>query len=157
MITVQREIRTPKPMADVVAYLSDFSNAEQWDPGTVTCQRIGGGPIAVGATFANVSTFRGKQTQLRYELTRLDPDHLVFLGANKTVTSTDDISFAADPTGGTVLTYQATLVFHGLAKLATPFLRKAFEGLGDDTQEQLTRVLGSLAAHSGAAQPPRVE
>lgn len=151
MITVQREIRTSKPMADVVAYLSDFAHAEQWDPGTVTCKRLDSGPLAVGATFRNVSTFRGKETELRYELTRLDLDHVVFVGRNKTVTSTDDLAFAAEPGGGTVLTYQATLVFHGLAKLATPFLRRPFEKLADDTQEQLTRVLGALPA------PGRVE
>lgn len=148
MITVQREIRTAKPMPDVVAYLSDFANAEQWDPGTVSCKRLDSGPLAVGAAFRNVSTFRGKQTELRYELVRLDADHIVFVGRNKTVTSTDDLSFAADPAGGTVLTYRATLVFHGFAKLATPFLRKAFESLGDDTQAQLTRVLAALPAGS---------
>ncbi|MCU1688170.1 MAG: hypothetical protein JWN61_1060 [Pseudonocardiales bacterium] len=144
MITVQREIRTPRPMADVVAYLSDFSNAEQWDPGTVSCARLGSGPIAVGTTYRNVSRFRGKETQLQYELTRLDPDHLVFVGNNKTVTSTDDLAFAPDRAGGTVLTYRATLVFHGLAKLATPFLRRPFEKLADETQAQMTRVLAAL-------------
>lgn len=148
MITVQREIRTSKLMADVVAYLSDFSNAQQWDPGTVSCVRTGRGPIAVGARFDNVSKFRGKETSLRYELIRLEPDHLVLVGTNKTVTSTDDLAFAADPAGGTVVTYRATLVFHGLAKLATPFLRKPFEGLADDTQEQMTRVLGGGPARS---------
>lgn len=148
MITIQREVRTSKPMADVVAYLSDFSNAAQWDTGTVTCVRLGSGPIAVGTTFRNVSTFRGKETSLQYELTRLDADHLVLVGTNKTVTSTDDMTFAADPAGGTVVTYRATLVFHGLAKLATPFLRKSFEGLGDQTQQQMTRVLASIPARS---------
>lgn len=149
MITVQREIRTSTPMADVVGYLSDFSNAVHWDTGTVTCTRLGSGPIEVGATFRNVSTFRGKETSLEYELVRRDADHLVLVGTNKTVTSTDDMTFAADPAGGTVVSYRATLEFHGLAKLATPFLRPAFEKLADQTRTQMTWVLDALPAHTG--------
>jgi len=146
MITVEREIRAPKPVADVVAYLADFAHAEQWDTGTISCTRIGDGPVAVGAAWANVSEFRGKRTELRYELTRLDERHIVFVGRNKTVTSTDDLSFADDGSGGTVMTYHATLEFHGLAKLATPFLRPAFTKLADQTEESLTRVLAALPA-----------
>ena len=59
------------------------------------------------------------------------------------------LAFAADPCGGTVLTYQATLVFNGLAKLAAPFLRGAFVRLADETQQRLTQVLGALPASSG--------
>ena len=64
MITVTRTIRTTAPLDAVWAYLSDFTNAEQWDPGTVTCKRTDAGPIDVGATYENVSEFRGRKTTL---------------------------------------------------------------------------------------------
>jgi hypothetical protein len=33
---------------------------------------------------------------------------------------------------------------HGLAKLATPMMRLAFEKLGDHTQKQMTQILTRL-------------
>jgi carbon monoxide dehydrogenase subunit G len=141
MLTVERTFRVVAPAAFVVDYLSDFSRAEEWDPGTVSCTRIDNGPIAVGARFHNVSEFRGKQTELQYQLTLLEPAaHLIFVGNNKTVTSTDDMTFRAEG-DATVVKYRASLDFHGLAKFASPFLRKTFESLADKTQAQMTAVL----------------
>lgn len=140
MVAVERVFTVSTPRPEVHAYLRDFANAEEWDPGTISCRRQGDGPVAVGATWSNVSEFRGKETELTYRLTQDSPDHLQFVGENKTVTSTDDISFAADGTG-TRITYHAEFAFHGLAALATPFVKGQLEELGDKTQAQLTTVL----------------
>ena len=104
---------------------------------------MGEGPIAVGATWHNVSKIRGKETELEYELTRSEPDRLTFVGRNKTATSTDDIRFAADG-NGTRISYDSDVVFNGLAKLADPLMRGEFNRLGDETVEKMTRVLEEL-------------
>jgi carbon monoxide dehydrogenase subunit G len=143
VISVERTFVVTPPMDTVVGYLKDFSHAEAWDPGTERCVRTGNGEIGVGSTWHNVSQFRGRTTELDYELVRLDVDRLTFRGTNKTATSTDDLSFAAAGTG-TSITYRAQVEFHGLAKLAGPLLQRTFNGLADDTVEQMTRVLGSL-------------
>lgn len=143
MVHAQRTFPVqPKPGA-VVEYLSDFAHAVRWDPGTVSCTRTDGGPLRVGSTWHNVSKFKGKETELTYELTRWDSDRLVFIGKNKTATSTDDISIAPDGTGSTI-TYRADIEFHGLAKLAGPFLKSEFEKLGDQTVESMTATLNDL-------------
>ncbi|MFE2535656.1 hypothetical protein [Streptomyces sp. NPDC059371] len=53
----------------MVAYLADFSHARGWDPGTVSCRPArAAAPITKGAEWVNVSTFRGRRTELRYRL-----------------------------------------------------------------------------------------
>ncbi|MEV4558173.1 SRPBCC family protein [Kitasatospora sp. NPDC049285] len=144
MVTVERSITIGRPADEVIAYLADFGNAPAWDPGTESCDRIDGGPVTAGATWLNVSRFRGRRTRLTYTLERYDADRLVFVGRNRTVTATDDMTLqsAGDRT---LLVYRAELRFHGAARLAGPFLRRAFEHLADEVAERLPRVLAAQA------------
>ncbi|SEP53939.1 SRPBCC family protein [Amycolatopsis saalfeldensis] len=145
MVQVQRTISVQRPVPAVVHYLRDFAQTEHWDPGTLSCVRLDEGPVQVGSRWRNVSRFRGKETELIYELVRSEPERLVFVGKNKTATSTDDLSFSSSPDGG-VITYRATIVFHGLAKLAGPFLKREFEKLGDAVVEAMPKALGDIPA-----------
>jgi carbon monoxide dehydrogenase subunit G len=146
MVEVTRTFTVSASPEAVVDYLRDFSRTSEWDPGTVSCDRIDDGPIAVGAQWHNVSKIVGMQTELKYELRRLDPDRLVFVGNNDTATSTDDITLAAgEKPGTTTITYHATIEFHGAAKLASPIAKVVFEKLGNDTAASLTRILGDPA------------
>ncbi|MEU6538403.1 SRPBCC family protein [Streptomyces sp. NPDC047000] len=140
MVAVERVVTLDHPLEDVVRYLADFSNAREWDPGTVTCERLGDGPVAPGTEWRNVSEFLGRRTELRYRLVRREADRLTFVGRNGTATSTDDMRFEAQP-GGTRLLYRADVDFHGLARLAAPLLQRAFERLGDQVAEQLPRAV----------------
>lgn len=145
MIDVERTFVVNKPIEVVVDYLKDFAHAEEWEPGTKSCTRESTGAIGVGTTWHNVSVIKGRETELTYRLAEFTPTHLVFVGENKTATSTDDMTFAATGTD-TTITYHANVVFHGLAKLAGPFLQSEFDGLGDTTQKQMTRVINALPA-----------
>ncbi|MFE5792647.1 SRPBCC family protein [Streptomyces sp. NPDC056503] len=137
MITVRRRFRIAVPLDDLVAYLEDFERTEEWDPGTVRCVRVDEGPVRPGSTWLNTSRFRGRTSELVYRLEVRDPAHLVFVGTNKTVTSTDDMLFEAVSPGETSLTYRASLRFKGLARLATPFLKAEFERMADEVAERL--------------------
>lgn len=143
MVEVNRSFEVTKPVSVVLEYLQDFARTQEWDPGTKSCTRTDSGPIKVGSRWHNVSEFRGRQTELEYQLKELTADHLVFRGDNKTVTSTDDISLAKSPTG-TRISYRATLNFHGLAKLAGPFMKSGFEKVADDTVRQMAGVINDL-------------
>ncbi|OQR64557.1 polyketide cyclase [Streptomyces maremycinicus] len=155
MVEVERVLTLNHPLDEVVRYLVDFSHAEMWDPGTVTCERLGGGPLSVGAEWHNVSEFRGRRTELRYRLVRRDRDRLVFVGRNKTATSTDDLRFE-EHAGATRLTYRAHVDFHGLARLAGPLLQREFERLGDQVSERLPRAVDrALGTPPPRSDPPR--
>lgn len=143
MINVERTFLVKRPVEVVVNYLKDFANAEQWDPGTKSCTQESSGPIEVGTTWHNVSEIKGKETELAYRLATLDGGHIVFIGENKTATSTDDITVTAAE-GGSSIKYHAQIEFHGIAKLAGPFLQSEFEGLGDQTATQITEAIEAL-------------
>jgi carbon monoxide dehydrogenase subunit G len=145
VVHVQRTFTVDPPVDLVVGYLKDFAHAEAWDPGTERCERDGVAtdPVVVGTKWHNVSKVRGKETELSYRLERLEPARLTFVGTNKTATSTDDITFQ-ESGGGTRITYDSNIVFHGLAKLADPIMRREFERLGEETVEQMTTVLNGL-------------
>ncbi|MBP0456543.1 SRPBCC family protein [Streptomyces montanisoli] len=146
MVHVVRHIDVARPLPAVIAYLADFAHAVEWDPGTRECLRLDEGPVREGALWRNVSEFRGRSTTLTYRLDRMGSDRLTFVGTNDTATSTDDLTFT-ERGGRTGITYEATIVFNGLAKLAGPFLRREFERLGDGVTHTLP---DAVAAAVGA-------
>ncbi|KFU82121.1 Polyketide cyclase / dehydrase and lipid transport [Amycolatopsis lurida] len=143
MIRVERSLTVATPAPLVAEYLADFAHAVEWDPGTVSCVRVDDGEIDVGTRWRNVSEFRGKRTELTYRLTRLDPGRITLVGQNRTATSTDDFTLHSGPAATTVR-YRATIVLHGLAKLASPFLKREFERLGDEVAPELAARLEQL-------------
>src|SRR6478672_1106043 len=99
MPSVHRTFTTTSAPDVVYAFLSDFANAEQWDPGTVECTRIDGDG-GVGTTYRNVSSFLGRTTELVYVATELEPPTLVhFVGTNDQFTGHDKISMRASGAG----------------------------------------------------------
>ena len=134
----------PEP-AVVVGYLKDFSNAEEWDPGTETCTRTDTGPVAVGSTWHNVSKIAGVSTELDYRLESLSEDTIVFQGHNESATSTDTITVVPNPEGsGSRVTYEANIEMKGMAKLADPVMKLVFEKVGSDTEDDMVTVLNRL-------------
>ncbi|WP_431034033.1 SRPBCC family protein [Streptomyces sp. P6-2-1] len=131
MIRVTRTLAVPYPPAKVIAYLADFAHAVDWDPGTVSCERLGDGPVAEGSRWLNVTDFRGRRSELTYRLDAYEPGRLVFSGVSKTAETTDDLSFT-EGAGSTLVTYRATIRFKGLRAVASPVLRREFERLGDE-------------------------
>ena len=145
MPAVSRTFQVSPTPATVIGYLADFSHAEQWDPGTVSCTRVDPGPVAVGATWRNVSRVAGLKTELTYALRQLTADTIVFVGQNKGATSTDTITVLPDGAGSRIA-YHADLDLHGATALLGPVMKLVFEKVAGDTERQLTRVLNGLTA-----------
>ena len=141
--SAERTFTVTTPLQTVLDYLKDFSHTEEWDPGTQTCTRTDDGPLGVGSTWHNVSKFAGRETSLTYTLCEAGTDHLTFVGQNSSATSTDRMTMHPDG-DGTRIHYHANIDFHGLAKLAAPFLKPMFERVADKTQQQMIVVLNAL-------------
>ena len=140
MITVERTFEVARSPEVVVDYLKDFAHAEEWDPGTKSCSQVTDGPVEVGTQWHNVSELKGHQTELTYELVRLEPGHITFVGRN----DSDDITVVAADAGATV-TYHAQIELRGMAKMVQPFLEGEFEKLGDETRDRITAAIAGLA------------
>lgn len=143
MPTIRRTVLATKPMQTVFPYLADFANAVEWDAGTVSCRRLSGDG-GVGTTYENVSSFRGRETTLIYEVREyVEGQRLVLRGANKTVTAVDTITFEA-VAEGTRVTYTADFTFKGVAALLTPLLERPLAKLGDEAEQSLAAALARL-------------
>jgi carbon monoxide dehydrogenase subunit G len=144
MTTVSRTFTVTTPPDVVVDYLKDFSNAEEWDPGTQKCTRLDTGPVRVGSRWHNESKIAGVSTELDYELVELTGDRIVLVGKNETATSTDRITVLPHE-DGSELTYEAVIEMNGAAKLAAPLVKLVFEKVAGDTEDQMTEVLNRLS------------
>lgn len=136
-------VDSPKPQDEVFAYLSDFTTAAEWDPGTVQCDRIDAGPLGEGSTFRLLATFLGRKSTLTYRIVEYQPPSAVtLLGENATVVSRDRITFAPQA-GGTRVTYDADLTMKGLLRFLDPLLGLAFKRVGDQALAGMRRALGA--------------
>lgn len=147
MPTVTRTFTVTTPPKLVVDYLRDFGHAEQWDPGTRTCERIDSGPVTEGSFWHHVSTIAGVTVELTYKLEELTDRKLVFVGENQSSRIIDTITVDAEGTGSAI-TYVADLEMFGAARLFGPVMALMFQKRAGDTEKQMATVLNQLATSS---------
>jgi carbon monoxide dehydrogenase subunit G len=141
---LKRSVLVPVDAERVFDYLSDFTTSTEWDPGTVTTDRLRGDG-GVGTTYRNVSRFLGRTTELEYVVTEcIRPRRFALRGENASVLAHDTMD-VVEQGSATLVTYTATFDFKGPAALVAPLLRPALNRLGDRGQEGLAEALGRLA------------
>jgi uncharacterized protein YndB with AHSA1/START domain len=143
LTTIERTVTTPAPPEKVFPYLVDFRNAEEWDSGTESCQRVSGDG-GVGTVYRNVSSFAGNTVELDYTVEEVAEPTFVIVGRNDTTTSHDTITVSPTGDGGSEVVYRADFTFSGLARFAGPIMKPLLERLGDKTAEQLKGALDRL-------------
>ena len=122
-----RTLTVPAPVERVFAYLSDFTTTNQWDPATVRTELIEGAG-GVGTRYRNVSRFMGREAEVMYVVTELDPGRRFALRCeNGALVAHDDMTVQGEGSRTTV-TYSATFELKGLRKIASivvaPALRR---------------------------------
>ena len=143
-VKISRTVETTAAPAAVYAYLSDFANTTEWDPGTIETTRVSGDG-GVGTVYKNISEFNGNRSELTYETVDLVPEKRIALkGEGKAVHADDLMELSPTAGGGTRVDYTADIRFKGALKLAEPFLGKAFKKLGDEAEEGLREALARL-------------
>lgn len=140
-LTESRTVPTPRPEA--FAYVADFSNIEEWDPGVASSKKTSSGELGVGSTFDLKVKFGSTEAPMTYTITDYQPNERVVLaGTGKRITAIDTIAFRDADDGGTVIDYEADLEFKGLLKLLAPFMGGRLDEIGrkavDGMQEALT-------------------
>lgn len=123
---------------ETFAYLAEFSNAQEWDPGVVRGARLDDGPLGVGSRF-EITVRSLRESSLVYEVTAYDATarRVVLRGTNALVVSLDEITVAPD---GSV-TYDADLRFRGPLRVLDPMLRLSFKPIGDKAASGLRATL----------------
>ena len=144
MPSVTRTFTTTALPEVAYAYLADFTHAEEWDPGTQTCERTSGDG-GVGTTYRNVSSFLGREVEVTYTTAELAPPTRVHLrGTNEQFEGHDVFEIRAAGRGSEV-TYRADMTFSGLAKLASPVVAAYLPILARKTVDELRSCLDRQA------------
>jgi len=140
MPSVSRTFSTIAAPDVAFAYLSDFTHAEEWDPGTQSCERTSGDG-GVGTTYRNVSTFLGREVEITYTTAELAPPTRVHLrGTNEQFEGHDIFEITASGRGSEVR-YTAEMSFSGLSRLASPVVAAYLPILARKTVDQLRASL----------------
>lgn len=150
MTKIQERLETRLGLEETFAYIADFANSEEWDPGVDRAERIDDGPIGVGARYRLGVHLAGRVAPMEYRITVFDPPHRVVLeGEGSGVTAVDDIRF--ERAGEvTKIEYTADIRLGGLLRFIQPFLGGAFEKLAANAVAGMRSTLDRRAADGGA-------
>lgn len=143
LIRISKSIEVAKPVDEVFAYLSDFTNTAEFDPGVIRAEKTSEGEIGPASTFKLITEFKGREIPVNYEIASYDPpNRLVFVGDGKRFEGTDDIQLSPLGEGSTKVTWTADFKMKGLAQLAEPFLKGTFEDISQHAVDGLADALG---------------
>lgn len=140
MPSVSRTFTTTATPDAAHRYLADFTHAEEWDPGTQTCERVSGDG-GVGTTYRNVSKFLGREVVITYTATELAAPTRVHLRGTNEQFEGHDIFVIRAVGRGSEVTYRADMSFSGLSKLASPLVAAYLPILAKKTVEELRTCL----------------
>lgn len=152
MTRLHEIIETPLPVEDAFAFIADFANSQQWDPGVATSERIDDGPVGLGARYRLGVRMRGRVAPMEYRITAFEaPRRVVLTGEGSGVSAVDEIRFEPIDAGtGTRIDYTADIRLGGWMRLIQPLVGGTFEKIAKDALGGMKRALDERAA-AGAA------
>ena len=143
MIHIEETRVISRSLDEVFAYVANFANTAEWDPGIVQAHRIDDGDVRLGSTFAVTASFAGRELPLEYEITQYDPPGLLALATSSPrFGAVDTIHFESIDGETTRVRYEADFELKGVMRLAEPFLRGTFTKLGVKAMDGLKATLG---------------
>ena len=147
MTRLNERIQTPLPIEEAFAYLADFANAAEWDPG-VASVRAHRARVRLGWVRAiSLGVRRGDRIlPMEYRIVDFQrPSRVVLVGSGSGVEATDEIRF--EPNGdGTIVDYTADIRLTGLLRVAQPFMGGSFRKIAEDASDGIARTLAERAA-----------
>lgn len=147
--TTEIEVDAPPPV--VFAYLEDFTNGADWDPGVEAAQRLDDGPIGVGTRFALDLLVAGRTQRWVYEVERHDPaGRVTFATRTRRATGIDDVTIVPRGDGGSRVTWDASFRFSGLlGAVVDPVFGLVFQRIAGKAVAGLRDALAALPTHTG--------
>lgn len=140
------DIEVDAPAETVFAYLEDFTNAADWDPGVAAAERLDDGPIGVGSRFALDLVVAGRTQRWVYEVERHQaPTRVTFATRTDRATGIDDITVTPTADGCTV-GWDASFRFTGLlGRVVDPLFDRVFQRVARKAVDGLRPALAGLA------------
>jgi uncharacterized protein YndB with AHSA1/START domain len=115
-------ITIKRPVEDVFAVLSDFSNGSKWASGAVEpAKQTSAGPIGVGTTWHGVGKVAGRQFDTEITFTEFEPNRKITLTITKPFPTTWTVTLES-VAGGTRVSQTVEAEPGGFFKLAEPLV-----------------------------------
>ncbi len=142
MIRIDESTVIARPCEEVFAFVSDQTNAVQWQSGIVDIRRLTDGPPGVGTRHAFTRTLMGRRMTGENEYVEFEPGKRV---AFRTTSGPGLLaSYSVEPTpAGTRLTATIDLDVSGIMSVAEPLVARA---LKRDVKANLARLRAILDA-----------
>jgi carbon monoxide dehydrogenase subunit G len=137
-----RAIEVTTPPAETFAYLADFTNTAEWDPGIAEARRLTPAPTEVGSRFEIVAVFRGNRQRFEYVVTELDEGKRIALHGDGEKAVSDDVMTVSASGAGTRVLYEADIRLKGPLRVVEPFMRPMFTRMGNKALDGLAAKLG---------------
>jgi carbon monoxide dehydrogenase subunit G len=151
MTRLHETITTPLPLDDAFAFVADFANAQHWDPGVASSERLDDGPVGVGSRYRLGIRMRGRVVPMEYRITTFEPSRRVVLGGEgSNVSAVDDIRFEATP-AGTRIQYTADIRLGGWMRLIEPLAGGAFRRIATDAVNGMQAALDARVGGEAVA------
>ena len=145
MTKLNETIETALPRAEAFAYIADWDRQAEWDPNTVSAERIGEGGPEVGARYALEVKMGRKAVPMEYRITELEaPSRITLIGEGSGIWTEDIITFS-EAAEGTRVDYQAEIKLSGWLGLIQPLLGRAFDGIAKGAVAGMKRELDARA------------
>lgn len=122
MINVEDSIVINRPIEEVFAYVSDLTNAPEWQTGLIEVRKTTAEPIGMGAQFTFVRKFLGRKLEASNRFTAYKPNQIItFVTTTGPMAVEASYLFAAEP-DGTRVTCRMEMKPQGFTRLAEPLI-----------------------------------
>ncbi|MBZ0280420.1 MAG: SRPBCC family protein [Anaerolineae bacterium] len=122
MINVKDSIVIHRPVEEVFAYVSDLTNAPEWQTGLIEVRKTTAAPLGIGTQFTFVRKFLGRKLEASNEFTVYKPDEIVtFKTTSGPISVEASYLFETEPEG-TRVTCHIEMKPEGFSKLAEPLI-----------------------------------
>jgi uncharacterized protein YndB with AHSA1/START domain len=122
MITVEKTVLIDRSPEAVFAFVSDQTNAPQWQRGLTVVRRTTDGPIGVGTRHTFERTLMGRRMDGSNEYTRYEPNELVAFAWTGPMPGQASYVVERGGVDGTRLAARLEMRAHGMLRLAEPLL-----------------------------------
>jgi len=141
MIRAEKSTVIERSAEDVFAYVSDQSNAVQWQAGLVEVRRLTDGPCGVGTRHTIVRTFMGRRLAVENEYVAFEPGRRVTFRTTSGPMPLEATYLVEPAEAGAKVTSTIAMDASGFLSLAEPLIAVGLRREMDAAFRELKRVL----------------
>jgi uncharacterized membrane protein len=145
MIRVRIQTSVARPVEEVFAYLSDFSNIPAYDPAVRSIRRTSDGPVGVGSTWTHIRTMGRRAFEAPITMTEFEPNRRLAIESGEGSIRVRAVQTFEPSAAGTTVTEDLDMRIAGLARLAEPFIRRSIQKQAPEVHRRFKALLEQRA------------